>query len=141
MDRRWHDEALNGTPSQGDNALIVALAAGATPAEAARRANVSRRTAYRRLEDGEFRRRVTVERDALVRAAVGRLTDASLDAVDSLRALAGDEATPPAVRVSACRAILDMGWRYREQAEVVDRLAALEAAPGGEEPAWVSTVA
>ena len=76
-----------------------------------------------------------------MRAAVGRLTDASLDAVDTLRALAGDDAVPPAVRVSACRAILDMGWRFREQAELVDRLAALEATLGVEEPAWASSVA
>ena len=142
MAQTWHDQARGGTPpSQGDSALVVALAAGATPTEAAQRAGVSRRTAYRRLEDAEFRRRVTLERDALVHAAVGRLTDASLDAVDTLRALAGDEDAPPAVRVSTCRAILDMGWRFREQAEVIDRLAAIEAALGAEEPAWPSTVA
>ena len=137
----WHDLARDDTASHGDTALIVALAAGATPAEAAQQARVSRRTAYRRLEDAEFRRRVAVERDMLVRATVGRLTEASLEAVETLRALAIDQGTAPAVRVSAAKAILDFGWRFREQADVIQRLAALEAALGGEEPAWASTVA
>lgn len=120
---------------------MIALAAGSTPTEAAKRAGVSRRTAYRRLEDPRFRDQITQERDTLVRTALGRLSDASLDATDTLRELATGTQTPPAVRVSAARAILDIGLRLREQTQILDRLETLEANQSPQSPPWTSPAA
>jgi hypothetical protein len=89
-----------------DTALVVALASGLTPTEAAVQAGVSRRTAYRRLDEPVFRARVQAERDTVFRSALGRLTDASLVAVDTLRSIAADEEVPPSVRISSAKALL-----------------------------------
>src|SRR5215213_2822305 len=66
-----------GDRRDADQALVAALAAGATKQEAARLAGVGERTIYRRLEDPDFRRRVDQARGELVGRVVGRLADAS----------------------------------------------------------------
>ena len=53
--------------------LIAALASGATHLDAARQAGIGEKTVYRRLEDRDFRRRVTKARSAMVAPAVGTL--------------------------------------------------------------------
>ena len=110
-----------------DAALIAALAGGATMADAARAAGVGERTVYRRLQTPAFRARVIAARADLVERAAARLADAAGAAVTTLGELlvAG---TPPAVRLGAARAVLELGLRLREQQEIEERLAALEAA-------------
>ena len=116
-----------GDRRDADQALVAALAAGATKQEAARLAGVGERTIYRRLEDPDFRRRVDQARSELVTQAVGRLADASAAAVTTLRALLG--ADSESVRLGACRAILDLGLKLRESEELERRIAALEEQP------------
>ena len=58
-----------------DTALILALAAGSTPTEAAAKTGLSRRTVYRRLDDPGFRDRVQSERDII--DELHRVTQAS----------------------------------------------------------------
>src|SRR3954453_12164873 len=120
--------ARNGT--HGEAALVVALAAGATKPEAAKRSGVAVRTVYRRLEDAEFRSAVRRERDALVQNALGRLTDASADAADVLRSIAVDGDAPAGARVAAARATLELGTRLRESVELSERIDAIEASLG-----------
>ena len=113
-----------GDRRDADQALIAALAAGATKQEAARLVGVGERTVYRRLEDPRFRRRVDEARAELVNRAVGSLADASSAAVATLRALL--EADSESVRLGACRAILDLGLKLREAEELERRIRALE---------------
>lgn len=133
-----HDAAPDGTPPRGDTALVIALASGATPAEAAERAGISRRTAYRRLDDPLFRARVQEERDILVKATLGRLTDASLAAADTLRSIASDIEMPATTRITAAKAILETGARLREQADLVERLDRLEYQLDDKRAAWAT---
>jgi hypothetical protein len=121
------DRSGRADAASRDTMLVVALACGATPTEAAARAGVSRRTAYRRLQDPAFRRRVHRERDTLVAAIVGRLADASLTAVDTLRIIAADEDAAPGPRISSAKAILDVCLRAHEQIELAERIEAVEA--------------
>jgi hypothetical protein len=58
-----------------DEALLVALACGATVEGAARQAGVSRRTAHRRLADPAFLRRLAAARADMVQRATGVLTN------------------------------------------------------------------
>jgi hypothetical protein len=90
----------------GDEALIAALAAGASPAAAAAQAKVSARTAFRRLADPVFRRRVDDARAELLERAVGRLTAVGALAGDRLFKLM-QEADSQAVQLGAARAVLD----------------------------------
>ncbi len=110
---------------KGDAALLLALASGETVREAARLAGIGERTATRRLADADFRRRVAELRGEMVSRAVGRLADGSTEAVAALRKLL-DAGTPPAVRLGAARAILELGTKLRESVELEQRLADLE---------------
>jgi hypothetical protein len=109
-----------------DEALLLALACGATLEAAAMKAGVSRRTVQRRLADPDFQRRLRDLRDDMVQRTAGMLTAAAGESVKTLLAL--QQATiPAAVRLGAARAILEIGVKIREATELTERIAALEA--------------
>jgi hypothetical protein len=108
-----------------DEALLLALACGATVESAARAAGVSSRTAHRRLADPGFHGRVQQVRSDMVQRTSGTLTAAAAESVRTLLELQ-KAPTPAAVRLGAARAILEMGMRLRELADVEERLTALE---------------
>ncbi len=108
-----------------DEALLLALACGATVENAARSAGVSLRTVYRRLAEPAFRTRLQGARSEMVQRATGMLTAAALEAVKTLLVLQ-QASVPAAVRLGAARAVLEIGAKLREVADLEARLAALE---------------
>ena len=110
---------------EADEALLTALACGATVENAARAAGVSPRTAHRRLADGAFRRRLQAARADMVQRTAGVLTAAALEAVKTLVEMMKPP-VPCAVRLGAARATLEVGIKLREVADFEQRLAALE---------------
>ena len=108
-----------------DQRLLLALACGATVENAARQAGVSESTAYRRLADPEFRQGLQKLRADMTERSAAMLTAAGMEAVKTLLALQ-QNSTPPAVRLGAARAVLEMGIKLREIADIEQRLAALE---------------
>ena len=108
-----------------DEALVLALACGATVENAARTAGVSLRTVYRRLAEPAFRTRLQGARAEMVQRATGMLTAAALEAVKTLLVLQ-QASVSAAVRLGAARAILELGAKLREVADLEARLAALE---------------
>ncbi|HTU18561.1 MAG TPA: hypothetical protein VMG10_10915 [Gemmataceae bacterium] len=109
-----------------EQVLLAALAIGATVENAARKAGISERTAYRRLADPDFQARVDqMRRENLARTA-GMLSGAALGSVKTLVDLAQDVSVPASVRRGAARDVLDMAVKYRESAEMEQRLAAIE---------------
>ena len=110
-----------------DHQLLLALACGVTVENAARQAGISPSTVYRRLADADFRRRLqALQRDMVSRTA-GTLTAAASEAVRTLLELQKSSASD-AVRLGAARAVLEMGMKIRESADLEERLAALEKA-------------
>ena len=109
-----------------DEALLLALACGATVENAARSAGLSLRTAHRRLGEPGFRERVQVLRSDMVERAAGMLTAASLEAVKTLLVLQ-EAAQPAGVRLGAARTVLEQGSKLREVADLQKRLSAWEA--------------
>jgi transposase len=109
---------------KGNAPLLAALAAGATVREAAKRAGVGERTAYRRLADPAYRRRVTEARAEMVSRALGKLADGAAEAVETLRALLRSDSD--SARLGAARCILETGNRLRESVEMEQRLTDLE---------------
>jgi hypothetical protein len=108
-----------------DQQLLLALACGATVESAAQKAGVSVSTAYRRLADPDFKRQLQAVRADMVQRTAGALTAAATEAVRTLLEL--QKATnPAAVRLGAARAVLEIGMKVREVAELEERLAALE---------------
>ena len=108
-----------------DVALLVALVAGATVADAASRAGVGERTVFRRLDDPNFRGELSTLRRRLLDDAVAEMTDATVDAARTLRALTGPNEAA-SVRLGAARAVIELGIRLREHAELEARVDAVE---------------
>jgi hypothetical protein len=103
----------------------MALACGATVEAAAQKAGLGRTTAFRRLQDPEFQRRLQAVRSDMVKRTAGTLTAASGEAVKTLLSLQ-QPTVPHAVRLGAARSILEIGIKMREVADMEERLAALE---------------
>jgi hypothetical protein len=115
---------------KADTALLLALACGATVEAAARQTGLTARTVYRRLQDPEFCRQLQAVRSDMVQRTAGALTAAATEAVRTLLEL--QKATQPgAVRLGAARSILELGLKFRETAELAERLAAVEAQLAG----------
>jgi AcrR family transcriptional regulator len=112
-----------------DQALLTALACGATVEAAARNAGVSQATVYRRLQDRDFQQRVQQVRSDMVQRTAGMLTAAAMEAVKTLLELQKAPA-PAAVRLGAARSVIELGTKLRETAEFEERLAALEQQMG-----------
>ena len=110
-----------------EQALLMALAIGATVENAARKAGVTERTAYRHLADPAFHARVDQARRENMARTAGMLSGAALGSVKTLVDLAQDVSVPASVRRGAARDVLDLAVKYRETAETEQRLAALEA--------------
>jgi hypothetical protein len=110
---------------QADDAFLLALACGATIENAARQAGLSVRTAHRRMADDRFRQRLQALRADMVQRTAGALTAAANEAVRTLVDLL-KPAMPGAVRLGAARSVLEISLRFRETAELEQRLAALE---------------
>jgi hypothetical protein len=119
----------NDSRAKEGETLILALACGATVEAAARQCQLSERTVYRRLKDRTFRNRVQEARAEMVKRSAGMLTAAAGESVRTLLALQ-KESAPPAVRLGAARAVLELGIKVRELADLETRLAALEEQAG-----------
>ena len=114
-----------------DRILLQALACGATVENAARKAGMSERTAYRRLDDPVFLDQLEQLRAEMVLRTAGMLTGAGMGAVKVLVELQNDAAQPAAVRRRSARDVLEMGLKFREIAQLEQRLAAIEAQMAG----------
>ena len=109
-----------------DEALLVALACGATVENAARTAGISARTAQRRLAEPAFRKRLQDLRTDMAQRTGSMLTAAGMEAVKTLISLQDGGIAAP-VRPGAARTVLEFGIRMRVNNELVERIAALEA--------------
>ena len=114
-----------GRKRKGDAELVLALACGASPENAAQKAGLSRRTVFRRLADPVFCAQVTELRVEMSRRAAGMITAAGMAAVKTLTSLQ-ESAASESVRLGAARATLELGCKLRENVEWPERLAALE---------------
>jgi hypothetical protein len=114
---------------RADDALILALACGATVEAAAAKAGVGLTTAYRRLRDPTFKARLEAARTEMVARATAMLTAAAMEAVKTLLDLQASK-QPPATRLGAAKSVLEIGNRLRTEVDLVARLEAAERALG-----------
>ncbi len=110
---------------KGQEPLLLALACGATVEAAARQCGLSDRTVYRRLKEPAFQARLKQVRSDMIRRSAGLLTAASGEAVRTLLALM-KESSPASVRLGAARAVMEIGMKVRELAELEAEVRALE---------------
>jgi hypothetical protein len=110
---------------KADDALLLAIACGATVENAARQTGLHERTVYRRLKSPEFQRRLRDLRSDMLGRTTAALTAAATEAVRTLLDLQ-KSGVQAAVRLGAARAILEIGLKLRENVELEARVAALE---------------
>ena len=110
---------------RNNDVLLAALACGASQEKAAQQAGFSRSTVQRRLADPAFQRQLEAFRAELVQRTTAVLTASGLEFVKTLVALTGTD-TPTATRLGAARAGLELAAKYRELADIEQRLVALE---------------
>ena len=108
-----------------DDVLIQALACGATGESAAQKAGVSLSTVNRRLKDATFQKRLREVKDDMLKRSAAMLTALNGEAIKTLASLQ-ERSTPPNVRLGAARAIVELGTRLRESAELHERMTLLE---------------
>ena len=108
-----------------DDALALALASGVTVEEAAKQAGLSVRTAHRRRADPKFALEVGRLRRAALDQSLGLLTAGAVEATATLCALLKDES--PTIRLRAAVAVLQACLKLREEVDLEERLAELEA--------------
>jgi hypothetical protein len=106
-------------------AAIAALLTSPNLAEAAKAAGIGESTLKRWLKDETFSARYREERARLLENTTTLLRSKSMDAVTVLVNLSNNRLTPPAVRVSAARSIIALGFAA-EMCELEERLAQLE---------------
>ena len=111
---------------RGEEALITGIAAGLTVEAAAKGANISPRTAFRRLADARFKRRVLKAREELLAVAVGHLARASVDAASVLEKGVASECET--TRVKCAVQVLTLASRLHQDVSVAERLEAIEDA-------------
>ena len=114
---------------RADDALVMALACGATVEAASAKAGISSATAFRRLKNPEFKARVEAARTEMLQRATAMLTAAAMEAVKTLLDLQGTK-QPPATRLGAAKSVLEIGSRLRTENDLVARLEAAERALG-----------
>ena len=109
-------------------AALVALLSEPTMEAAANKAGVSISTLSRWMEIPEFQEKYRQARRDSVSTATCALQRHAAGAVATLAAVMGDIEAPPAVRVSAARAVLELAYRAVEVEDIMERLARLEQA-------------
>lgn len=119
--------AINGK-RKDELVLLLALARGETTAAAARQAGFAERTAHRRLQDRAFMKQVRELRSQMLDQAVGRLADATCNAIETLRLLL--DADSEMARLGAARVILDQVINLRENHDFEQRIVRLESNDG-----------
>jgi hypothetical protein len=121
---------MAGRRKKAETELVLALACGATPEQAAQKTSVSVRTVYRRLTETAFRAQVSDLRAKMLERAAAMLTAAGLVSVKTLTKLQ-ESAVSESVRLGAARSTIELGCKMREAVDFNERLTALEARSQG----------
>lgn len=93
---------------------------------------MSKATIFRWLADEAFSAAYQTARGQLLESTLTALQSASVEAVNVLREVMTDASLNAFARVSAAKAVLEMGFKAREVLEVEARLSALEAGLTGD---------
>ena len=113
-------------------AALLALVSCATLGDAAKQCGVSEVTLWRWQQEPAFQHAYAAARRKALEQAFATLQANCGEATRTLVSLLQDTNTPPAVRVSACRSVLEYALRGTELIDLNARLSALEAQLGGE---------
>jgi hypothetical protein len=107
-----------------DDTLVAQLAVGKSVEDAALAAGVSRATAFRRLAEDAFQRRVTEARGEFLKQVAGQLADGARKATETLLNLlqSGNER----IRLVAARSVIEQAMKAHDLTVLEGRVEELE---------------
>lgn len=105
---------------------LAALLEMPTIGEAAKKTGVSAITLWRWLQDAEFQSDYRSAKREITGQAITRLQQASIEAVETLRQVMGNNEVPAAARVSAARTVLDVALKGVELEDFASRIESME---------------
>ena len=121
----------NDSLSPRQHRFLAALVTAPSVKAAAEAAGIGEKTAWRYLGDDGIRGALAGHFDAVMADTSHRMAGAMSEALEVILDVMRGETTPPAVRVSAGRVILDAGLRLAELVTLAERVAQLEARMAG----------
>jgi hypothetical protein len=107
--------------------MLGALLANPTIRDASKACGVPERTLYTWLRRPDFKAEYDRRRGQLIQNAWDALHARLSAAVDVVAELMEEPSTPPQVRLSAARTVIDYSLKATEQLDILPRLEALEA--------------
>jgi len=110
--------------------FVQALLVTPTITEAARQAEVSERSARRYIHNHSVRAALHEAQDDLLATVARRAVATMGEALSTLESIMIDPSAPPANRVHAARACLDVALKLAEEHSLAERVATLEARLG-----------
>ena len=122
-----HGEKL----SRNKERAISALLSHPSIPGAAKIIGVGEKTLWRWLQLENFKRRYKEARREVVRQAIALVQAGMSDAVKALQDVMTDEKAPASARVSAARAMIDMGLKASEIMDLESRIENLESQLSG----------
>ena len=115
-----------GKLSRKHEQAIAALLNERTIVKAAERVGVGEVTLWRWLQQNDFKAEYRKARREVVGVAVGRLQQASCEAVQTLCDVMADSNAPASSRVSAARNVLELAMKAVELEDLEERISVLE---------------
>lgn len=111
-----------------NEAIIQALMNQGSVRDAASVLNCTPQCVYQRMRQDDFKQLYARCRDEAVRGAADKLTSRMCWATDCISKIASDNIeTDPKTALSAARTMLEMGLRYREATDFIERIEQLES--------------
>jgi len=117
-----HGEKL----SRNQEKAIAALLSNTSIPGAAKEVGIGERTLWRWLQIESFQRAYRDARGQVVRQAVAQVQNTMSEAVSTLREIMTNSEAPASARVTAARAIIDMGIKAVEIEDLEARVADIE---------------
>ncbi len=105
---------------------IIALINNKTIREASQESGIAESNIYRWLRQDNFKEALSKSRKEVMRQAVTLAQKGFTDAFKTLEDIHQDKEAPTTARVTAARAICEMGWKAYEQEEIIERIEKLE---------------
>ena len=116
----------NGALSQNQKRLLAALLDSRSIREAAQKANITERTAFRYLSDGRVRQAVAEQQDVLLSVVTSGIVADMAEARSVLVSTMQSKTATDGVRVRAAGIVLQSGLKLFELLTLADRVSALE---------------
>ena len=122
----------HGHKYRQQEAFVAALLTQPTVVMAAKAAGISEGTAGRWMKEPAFQERYAEAKRQAFGEVLAFLQQSMLGAVATLRSVMLDAQTKPTTKVLAAGKLLELGLRAHEVYTLEERIAALEAAQGGQ---------